>query len=970
MRNRSSRVAGLAVLVAVAVLTTASLASAALPITNFAVSSTSSVAGAHPDLTTELSFASRGSGFAVFPVEDLRDLNVDLPPGLIGNPQAVPQCEQTDFLGNACPASAQVGVVETSLSLNGFPLTLSGPVYNMKPRTEDETGEIAFIPPPTTNFYIHVAVSARTDSDYGLRATTIRTQRIFGVLGVKLTLWGVPGDPSHGVPGVARTPFFTNPTSCDGPLQFSVSANSYQDENIFTKLETQLPQQTGCDKVPFDPQFSFAPTNTTAGAPAGYHSVLTLPQNDNPDGQATASMRKAVVTLPQGVAINPSGAVGQVGCDDAHLKLATTVAAECPGASQIGTAQFDVPALPKPFNGAIYLRPPLPGHLFRLALVGDGFGVHVKITGEAHADPVTGQLTATFDNTPQVPTRSITLDFDGGPHAALVNPSACGTYTTHGEFTPWSSSTPVTTTSSFDINQNCGKENTFAPGFTAYPEEPTAGAYTPFHLRITRDFGPAISTIDTALPAGRLANININSVPRCPEAQAAAGTCGPESQVGRVTVGSGAGTSPIFLPQAGKSPTAVFLGGPYKGAPFSLVIVVPAQAGPFDLGTVVTRAGLYVDPVTAQATVKADPLPTILEGIPLNVRDIRVDIDRPGFTFNPTNCDPQSITATITSAAGQAVAVSSPLKATDCDQLALSPKLDFSLSGKGQTTDGKHPAVAATLTQMLGQSNLKQVKVTLPESLALDPNNSQSDSLCEFVDGKKTIPQCPKSSIVGSVVARSPILDQPLTGPVYFIKNVRTDPKTGRQIRTLPTLATVLQGEGVTLVLRATSSVDDNDQLVTTFPNIPDAPVSSFKISINGGPKGILVISDADICKSTQTLDQVTDGQNGATRDDTVTIATPSCPLKVLSSSHGASTLSLKVGGLGAGKVSVSGNAIKKTSRTLAGSTVATLSAPFTAAAKSALAHHRDVRVKVTVAFTPKGAKKAKKTSKTLVVHG
>lgn len=967
MRNRSFRVVSLGMLAAVAVLVMASSASAAFSVTDFSVTSTSSVAGAHPDLTTDLTFSNTTiDPFHVYPDGNLRDLTLDLPPGLIGNPQALPQCAQVDFLANVCPSSSQVGVAEARLSLNGFPIALTVPVFNMKPRNEEETGEIAFL--PVDGFYVHVEVSARTDTDYGLRSSSFGTPRVAGLLGVKVTLWGVPGDPSHGTTGLARAPFLTNPTSCGGPLQFSVRANSYQEPQKYSSVEEELPPQTGCDTVPFAPDFSFVPDTSAAGAPAGYHSVLTVPQSENPDGQGTANLRDAVVKLPQGVAINPSGAVGLAGCDDIDLKLKTTVAANCPGASQIGTAQFDVPALAGPLKGRIYLRPPLPGNLFRLALVGDGFGVHVKITGEVKADPVTGQLTATFADNPQVPVSKLTLDFDGGKNAALVNPSACGTYTTRAELTPWSSSTAVPVDSSFNINQNCGKENTFAPGFTAGTEDPTAGAHTPFHLRITRDFGPAISTVDTVMPKGLLADIK--SVPRCAEARAAAGTCGPESQVGHVTVGSGAGTSPIFLPQAGKSPTAVFLAGPYKGAPFSLSIVVPAQAGPFDLGTVVTRAGLYVDPVTAQATVRADPLPTILEGIPLNVRDIRVDIDRPGFIFNPTNCDPQAVTGTITSAAQQAVPVSSPFQAVDCADLDLSPKLDFSLSGKGETKDGKHPAVDATLTQPVGQSNLAQVKVTLPESLALDPENSQSDSLCEFVDGRKTIPQCPKSSIVGSVVARTPILDQPLTGPVYFIKNVRTDPKTGRQIRTLPTLATVLQGEGITLVLRATSSVDDNDQLVTTFPNIPDAPVSNFKISINGGKKGILVISDADICKSTQTLDQVTDGQNGKTRTDTVLISTPSCPLAVLSSTHTSSSLKLKLGGLGAGKVSVSGNGIKKTSRTLGGSTVATVSAPFNAATKAALAHHRDVRVKVTVSFTPKGAKKAKKTTKTLTIHG
>lgn len=981
MRKEFSRVASLAAAVVATVLVMASPASAAFSIENFAVSTTSSVAGAHPDLTTDVQFSTvvTNPPFAGYPDGNVRDVKAELPPGLIGDPHAVPQCPQVDFLANACPPASQIGVAVVRLSQYGFLYpALDYPLINVKPRNSEETAEIGFVAFQST--FAHLEASVRTDSDYGITINGSGIGRIVGLSGVTLTVWGVPGDPSHdgqridmnrtpvGASQIGRAPFLTNPTSCGGPLQFSITANSYQEPDRYSSAQAQLPSQTGCDSVPFSPEFSFEPTSKTAGAPSGYHSVLTLPESNSPNGQAAANLRNVTVKLPQGVAINPSGAVGLAGCDDANLKLGTRDAATCPGAAKIGSAQFDVPALPGPIDGSIYLRPPLPGHLFRLALVADGFGVHLKIPGEAHADPVTGQLTATFPDTPQAPVRSATLDFDGGPHAALVNPSACGTYSTHAELTPWSSDAAVSSDSSFTINQGCGKESTFAPGFTAGTEDPTGGAHTPFHLRITRDSGPALSTVDTVLPPGLLANIK--SVPRCAEARAAAGTCGPESQVGRVTVGSGAGTSPIFLPQTGKSPTAVFLAGPYKGAPFSLSIVVPAQAGPFDLGTVVVRAGLYVDPVTAQATVRADPMPTILEGIPLNVRDLRVDIDRPGFTFNSTNCDPQSVAGTITSAAGQAVSVSSPFQAVDCDRLDLSPDLDLTLSGKGQTTDGKHPAVAATLTQPVGQSNLKQVKVTLPESLALDPDNSQSDSLCEFVDGRKTIPQCPKSSIVGSVVAKTPILDQPLTGPVYFIKNVRTDPKTGRQIKTLPTLATILQGEGVTLVLRATSSVDDNDQLVTTFGNIPDAPVSSFKLNINGGKKGILVISDADICKSTQILDQVTDGQNDTTRDDKVTIATPSCPLAVVSSTHTPSTLQLKVGGLGAGKVSVSGNGLKKTSRTLAESTVATLSVPLNASMRTALAHGHNVRVKVTVSFTPKGATKAKKTNKTLVIHG
>jgi hypothetical protein len=981
MHRRSSLVTSLLVLALTAALAAASSASAAFSITDFSVTSTSSVAGAHPDLTTSLTFSTRSpNGIATFADGNVRDLTVDLPPGLVGNPQALPQCAQADFVLAKCPVASQVGVVALRLMPPiGFVIPVRAAVYNMEPRNGEETGEIAF------SFLgiltVHAVVSVRTDGDYGLRTTATGTSRQYGVKSVALTLWGIPGDSSHdsdrfdlsaGVIGdssqISRAAFLTNPTSCNGPQQFSASANSYQTPTVYSYAQADLPQQTGCDHVPFSPEFSFEPVETAADAPSAYHSVLTLPESKSPDGQATANLRNTVVSLPRGIAINPSGAVGLGGCDDVSLRLRSTAAADCPGNAKIGTAQLDVPVLPKPIQGAIYLRQPLPGHLFRIVLVANDYGVHLKIPGEVKADPATGQLTATFADTPQQPVRKLTLDFDGGPHAALVNPRACGTYSTHAEFTPWSSSTAVPVDSSFTIDQNCGRENTFTPGFTAGAEDPTAGARTPFHLRITRDSGPAVSTVDTTLPQGMLANIR--GVPRCSEAGAAVGRCGPESQIGRTTVGAGAGTSPVFLPQAGKAPTAVYLAGPYKGAPFSLSIVVPAQAGPFDLGTVVVRAGLYVDPVTAQVTVKADPLPTILEGIPLNVRDIRVDIDRPGFTFNPTHCEPMSVTGTITSETRQTVPVSSPFQAVDCDQLDLTPDLDIALAGKGQTTDGKHPAVLATLAQPAGQSNLKQVEVTLPPSLALDPDNSQSDALCEFVDGRKTIPECPKSSIVGTATARTPILDQPLNGPVYFIKHIRTDPKSGRQIRTLPTLAAVLQGEGVTLVLRATSSVDDDDQLVTTFANIPDAPVSSFKLNINGGKKGILVISDADICKSTQILEQVTDGQNGKTRDDRVTIATPSCPLRVVGSSHTSSALKVKVGGLGAGRVSVSGSGLKTARRTIAESTVATLSLPLSASMRSGLARGHDVKVKVKVSFTPKGTKKAKKSSKTLVIHG
>ncbi|MET0602500.1 MAG: hypothetical protein ABW167_10955 [Baekduia sp.] len=964
-------------LVLLTLLLTASPASAAFSVAGFTTSSTSSVAGAHPDLTTDLTFSTtETTPPRAFADGNVRDLTVDLPAGLIGDPGAVPQCDQSDFSQSTCPAAAQIGTVTVKLlTPSGFPTEPTLPVYNMQPRNDEETAEIAFS--FSGLITVHMPLSVRTDGDYGLTAHVTGISRAFGVAHVVLNLWGVPADPAHdaqridmqlnpvGPTQLARTPFLTNPTRCGEPLTFRVRANSYQSPGTLSGASASLPPLTGCDAVPFAPRFSLQPTTTQAGAPSGYESVLTLPQNGNPGGQATANLQDAVVTLPAGVAISPSGAAGLGSCDDVSLGLHGTAPATCPGSSKIGEVEIDVPVLPKPLRGKIYLRQPRPGDLFRMALAVDGFGVHAKIPADIEANALTGQLTVTFAQTPQVPFTKLTLRFDGGPHAPLSNPVACGTYTTRAQLTPRSSPAPVGIDSSFAIDQACGQEGAFAPGFSAGSQDPRAGARTSFHLRVTRDGGSALSTIDTTLPPGLLGDIR--AVPRCPDAQAAAGTCGPASLIGHATVGAGAGSAPVFLPQAGKAPTAVHLAGPYKGAPFSLSIVVPAQAGPFDLGTVVVRAGLHVDPVTAQATVKADPLPTILEGVPLDVRDVRIDVDRPGFMFNPTSCDPQTVSGTITSASGQAAAVSSAFQSVDCDMLGLRLRSSLTLSGKGQTTDGKHPALSASFTLPRGQSNLKRESVRLPLSLALDPKNSESDDLCEFAAGQKTIPDCPARSIVGSMTARTPILDQPLTGPVYFIKNVRTDPKSGRQIKTLPTLATVLQGQGVTIVLRASSAVVDG-HLVTTFDNIPDAPVLDGKLNINGGPKGILVVSGADICKASQVSDWITDGHNGKTMATEVIMGTP-CPLAVVAASNSLRSLKVTVSGISAGKLSVSGKGLTKRSRTIASATTATLTLPISRTVRSALAQGRDVRATVSVAFTPKGAKKAKRTSKRIVLR-
>jgi hypothetical protein len=945
-------------------------------------------AGGHPfAANTSFAFTTRpGVGSyagLTMPVEDIKDVDTVLPPGFVGDPQAAPQCTNADVVALSCPIDSQVGTA--MVSILGTPPTAVG-VYNVTPQPgyPAEFGmKVGGLGP------VFLFPKVRSDGDYGLTISAPGNGQAY-VLAVSVTFWGVPADPRHDaqrlkcvLSGIvcfggqaSHSPmraFLTNPSDCDSaPPVTELAVNTWQQPNVIRRYTAASPRVTGCDQLEFKPSIVATPDSTQASAPVGYDVNVHVPQNSEPLALGTPPLRNATVALPAGVVLNPSVADGLAGCTDEQFGEHSGKPGTCPEAAKIGQAQVTTPLLDHPLHGSVYVRQPDPGadittmYAIFLDIEDEPTGLTVKLRGKVTADPVTGQLTARFVNNPQMPFSDFALKFKGGSRAPLANPQACGTYNTAYSLLSWSGITQEGSDPR-NIDGNCDAVRAFAPVLDAGLASPKAAGSSPFTLTLSRPDGQQdLSGLDVTMPAGVLGRVG--SVPRCAEAQAAAGTCPSASQVGTVTAASGAGATPVSIPQAGKAPTAVYLAGPYKGAPFSLSIVVPAQAGPFDLGNVVVRAALFVDPVDAHVTVKSDPLPTMLAGVPLRVQRITVKIDRPGFMVAPSSCAPSKVDAQVSSSAGATAAADSRFQVGECAALDLKPKLKMELTGKGQTTDNKHPALTATLTQTLGQSNLKKVTVTLPLSMALDPDNSTSDDLCEFKVGQATVPECPASSIIGTATAKSPVLDEPLTGPVYFVKNVRIDPKSGRQIKTLPALVTVIRGAGVTLVLRANSNVVDN-KLVTTFDNIPDAPVSSFKLDIKGGEKGILVVSGADLCKGTQIADQEIDGQNGETADAKVTMSTP-CSFGVVGSSRSGNTLNVTVGGIGAGRVAVSGPGLSGTSRTIAGATTATLRAKLGSSQRSALARGRDVRVRVKVSFTPTGAKKAKVVRKTITIHG
>lgn len=887
----------LAILAAVVVLLAAQAQWALAAPSDFGLESitatlSTSKAGAHPDVFT--SFAVRQDSSSApneFGLHDsfaaTRDIRIELPPGLIGNPNAVAQCtvsqlqlSMAEAEGEGCPNASQVGV--SKIYAYGLTSVLSEPVYMMEPPGGDVVARLGLI---AGTFPTFIDVEARPERNYSLTATLNQVSGQQRLIKAETTLWGVPASPGHNTerqspkeaflgatsspsrpPGGPQLPFLYNPTSCGAAQQVGIAADSYAEPGRFSPVSTELPPTVGCEELDFNPALSIQPTSHEAGAPTGLDADLTIPQEESALGRATSQLRGAVATLPQGMTVSSGAADGLLACTAEEVGFEKAGPSRCPEAAKIGTAEFDVPALSRVIDGAIYQRTPEPGKLFRIWLVADELGVHVKIAGEIHLDPQTGQVTSIFTETPQVPLRELKLHFRAGPRAPLANPATCGTYSSSYELMPWSGTPAVHGQAPMTIDQGCGSSG-FQPGFAAGSSNPSAGSFSSFLVNVTRQQGEQnIDGLDVTLPPGLLAKLA--GVPVCAGSGTETGACPVASQIGSVSVAAGPGSAPLLIPQPGKEPTAVFLAGPYKGAPYSLVIKVPAQAGPFDLGTVVTRAGLYVDPVTTQVTVKSDPLPQILEGVPISYRTIQVTVNRPEFTLNPTNCRSMIVGANLTSITGSAASASSRFQVGGCRGLAFSPKLALAL--KGGTKRAKNPAVRATLTTNKGHANISRTSVVLPPSEFID--NRHINNPCTRVQFAANA--CPAKSILGKVRAFTPLLDQPLEGPVYFRSN-------GGE-RELPDLVAVLNGairvELVGFIDSVRKKGSEISRVRTTFATVPDAPVSKFVLQLFGGTRGLLQNS-ANLCKAPQHAAVKMTGQNGSTHDFNQLIST-SCGAK------------------------------------------------------------------------------------------
>jgi hypothetical protein len=848
-------------------------------------------AGGHPNFNIAIHMTKRiNSAGNPSPDGNPKDIEVTLPPGLVGSANGVPACTQADlsvlnYVAN-CSPSTQVGIASITNYVSGGAQT-KVPVYNVVPPT-GVSAEFAF---NLLSDIVHIDSSVVADPSvpggYRIKTTIRNISQGVSIGDTTLTLWGAPSSSAHDdertpkggfAPGKsvlsdvsAPRALMTNTTVCDGSAQ-SISArlDSWQAPGVFSSGSYDHDPSgnpfviTGCDRVPFEPALEVRPTTTQADSPTGLDVNLVLPQNELPEGISSSYLRDAVVTLPEGMAVNPASAGGLASCAPAQIGLGDGSPPTCPAGSKIGTVQIDTPLLAKPLEGGVYLAQQGQnkyGSLLALYLVVDDpvTGVLLKIPGKVETDPASGRIVARFADAPQLPMRSLKLHLDGGPRASLVTPPGCGTYAATGEFTPWTGSAPVAANASFRIAQGPAgaacPSGGFDPALQVKTANPAAASHSPFEVRISRPDGSArLSSVSVRLPRGLLGKLA--GIPYCADAalaaiptaegtgaaQLASPSCPAASRVGSVAVAAGAGLSPFWVKTG-----AAYLAGPYKGAPLSLAVVTPALAGPFDLGNVVVRVALHVDPETAQVTAQSDPLPTILAGIPLDLRDVRVSLDRDGFMLNPTSCASQQVESSLTALGGATASPNAWFAAASCDRLKFSPKLTLAL--KGGTRRGSFPQLTAKVRARKGQANLARVAVQLPHSEFLAQGHIRT--VCTRVQFAAR--KCPKNSIYGYAEARTPLLDKPLRGPVYLRSSSNK----------LPDLVAALRGQ---IEIDLDGRIDSHNRGIrTTFETIPDAPISSFVLRMKGGKKSLLENSTS-LCRKPGKARVSMIGQNGAKR--------------------------------------------------------------------------------------------------------
>ncbi len=859
-------------------------------------------AGSHPlAVSFDVNFETEGAG--PFTKGDLRDLSFEMPPGLIENPTSITakECTQADFQtprvspweeslsGESCADDTQVGIATVRSSFAGGTTRTFG-LFNLAapPGAPSQLGFNPYGAP-----IVLVPSIRQADGEYGVTLKARNVTQLFDVSGLTVTIWGVPWSVIHneqrgnclketepefgwakcsvGRPAKQESDlhaYLTLPTSCEAPLSFTAVARSWAPQEApVSRTAVGNPALQGCDKLDFEPRARAQLSDPRASSPSGYTFDIEVDTTGvtDPGCCAPTPVRTAVVRLPDGVTINPSVGSGLGVCAPAQYAAETPLSpfgAGCPSESKIGDFSVSSPIVTGPIEGNIYLAAPRQnpfGSLIAVYLVAKSIqrGILVKVAGELKPDPTTGSLTATFDQLPQLPYSDLRIRFNEGQRSPLATPAACGGVSTEVDFTPWRGqsgvkhqSLPAAITAGVGGGPCPTGLAPFAPQAKGGTLNSRAGAYTPFYLRLTRKVTEQeIVSYSAKFPPGLLGRIA--GIPYCPEAAIEAArrssgvaerdnpSCPAASLIGRTTSGYGVGSVLAY------APGNLYLAGPYRGSAFSVVAIDSALVGPFDLGVVIVRSAVRIDPETAQASIDAtgtDPIPHIIDGIPIHLRDIRAYLDRPRFTVNPTSCEPFTVASALNGAglrfadrADDTLATATaPFQAFDCSSLSFKPRIG--LTQKGGMKRGDFASLRVVVRPRAGDANIASSQVTLPPSLFLDQSHIRT--IC--TKAQFASHRCPPGSVYGHVRAFTPLLDEPMQGPAYLRSSSNT----------LPDLVFALRGHGIEVDV--TGRIDAiKGRIRGTFPRIPDAPVSKFVLKMNAGKRGVLVNAE-NLCRKRQ----------------------------------------------------------------------------------------------------------------------
>jgi len=855
--------------------------------------------------------------------DEPRHIEVVLPPGFVGDPTAVPQCTRQEFMESTCPEDSQIGIIMIQDTSTGDKLRL----FNLVP-PPGVPAEFGFTIYGDTT-YLDSAV--RSGSDYGLTTNLFNTPQV-EFYNSTAVIWGIPGDQSHdrfrsageevcteeqieraGSP-CSRVfhpdlkPFLTLPTACGAPPKFTIRATSWQHPEQ-ARIEDSVEWHdsngtpvglTGCEHLGFAPKVTTEPDTARSDTPTGLTVEVKPPTGglSEPEGLSTADIQNTTVTLPHGFVINPGQAAGLAACQSSQDGLTTEAEkaaseedsgpAACPNASQVGTDEIETPLLPHSLKGGVYVMQSNPPEL-KLLVAASGEGVNLKLVGIVHLNEQTGQLTTTFAGTPELPFTDFKLSFSGGAQAALDTPAQCGVYESTSDFTAWASPfvSDAFPTASFGLTEGPNGSGCpssplpFTPTLIAGSTTDHAGGFTDFSLLLERGDGQQrIEKLQFKAPEG-LAGM-ISSVPLCGEPQAAEGMCSAVSQVGHSTVSAGPGPYPLVIPQPGEPESPIYLTGPYDGAPFGLSIVTHVIAGPFNLGTIITRAKIEINPQTAQITVTTDPLPQVVDGVPTDLRLVDAVIDRPGFMFNPTNCEESSFSGTAwgapppgASEPSDTAAIGSHFGVGSCKELTFKPALTVDTKARASKADGASLSFKISYPKGAqgNESWFSEAKFDIPRQLPARLTTLQQACLATTYETNRAA--CPKASIIGHAVVHTPVLPDPLEGPVYFVSYGGAK---------FPDAVLDLTGDNVHIELHGETFINGKTGVTSaTFRNTPDVPFESIEVNVPTGPysefgANLPAKDHYSFCGQKLTMPTLFKAQNGLEIHQDTPVTITNCP--------------------------------------------------------------------------------------------